>query len=236
MKAPFLPIALFIVILITGCERGYKVEEGQVLYIIWDTGSGKRELIIADADPITFQILRHSAYAKDASRGYYKGKPISPIDPDTFESINSFHARDKDQAYYADKAIPSSHGPTFRVIKGNWAKDAQAVYYQTKRVESAKPVTFEVIGGFLDSWARDGHSYFFREMAVPADYATFQILDGGWARDAGRIYYETRAVPEADPETFALVKSTYIARDKNGFYRFGEPFTPSQAWLRDMGL
>jgi hypothetical protein len=53
-----------------------------------------------------------------------------------------------------------------------------------------------------------------------ADPASFETLDGGYARDKARVYYSDKPIPQADRETFEFVGFAF-AKDKTHVYDFG---------------
>lgn len=58
-----------------------------------------------------------------------------------------------------------------------------------------------------------------------ADAATFEILDGSYARDAGTVYLDGAALPGVDAATFELLERPDYSRDRDRIYLRGEPLS-----------
>jgi hypothetical protein len=132
-------------------------------------------ILLADADPDTFQILA-PPYSKDANHAYAGAVAFEVLDASTFEVIrpgdsefpliNSSGelkqrefikprtsiwgwARDSQACYYANKRIPNADRDTFEVLNFCYAKDKDKVYYAGSRSVSV------VAGADLASFVAD---------------------------------------------------------------------------------
>ena len=227
---------IVVLCVLTGCS-GYKIEGGEVFWQMLDEGRGKTMTLVSGAEADTFVILRHERYGKDSTGCYYEGQHIPEADPDSFESIFDYYAKDAQRAFYGGAPISGADGNSFQVLEGNWSCDENNCFFMRSMVPGSDPESFKIYGGYLDSWAGDNNSYYFASKRVPvADFSTFSVLQGGFAKDSVNVYFKDEIVAGADTTSFQMVKDTHIGMDKNGYFRFGEPFEPPEVWLNDMGL
>ena len=68
-------IFLLVVIVLSGCGRGYVVDKkkNEVIYETWDEGRGKVVLILTNADAATFKLLKLQGppgFARDRGQVY----------------------------------------------------------------------------------------------------------------------------------------------------------------------
>ena len=66
-------------------------------------------------------------------------------------------------------------------------------------------------------WSKDAKRVFFENRGfIPRDMASFELLEGLWARDRIAIYYGNREIPQAHRDTFEVLvpeRSFGIDRD-----------------------
>ncbi|HUG89746.1 MAG TPA: DKNYY domain-containing protein, partial [Planctomycetaceae bacterium] len=230
------PILLAVVTFTSGCSTGYTTESGKVYWQGWNEAVGKYKTLVKDADAKTFRVMPHANYGKDSNNCFYQTERINGADPDTFTTITQYHAKDDKHAYLQSQLISGSDGPSFELLDSKWGRDANRCYCGTEPIAGSDPDTFTVIGGYLNSWAKDANSYYHEHKRVPTtDVASFEILDGGFAKDRKDVFFHDQIVAGADAGSFQMVKGTYIGKDKNGFYRFGQPFQPTPDWVRKHG-
>ena len=55
-----------------------------------------------------------------------------------------------------------------------------------------------------------------------ADFASFQVIEDGYAIDKNNVYFDGEIVPDADPKTFSYVKY-YYGKDKNDYFYKNTP-------------
>lgn len=71
---------------------------------------------------------------------------------------------------------------------------------------------------------RDGRVYYLNTFpgkafdVSGADADSFEVLDGGFARDRGAVYLDGRALPDADPASFELLDRAGYAKDARQVY------------------
>lgn len=94
-----------ITLLLTGCRRGYVVENDKVYYEYWNEGTGQNKQVVPEADANSFQEFSLDCkgsfeFGKDKDHLFINGKLIENIDPHTFSFIGNYIFRDKDSAYF----------------------------------------------------------------------------------------------------------------------------------------
>lgn len=205
-----------------------------------------REALIVGSEPSSFVVLS-SHYAKDARRVYFgdtyrKGQEyfaikharvdvIDGADAATFALIDDAFARDARRIYADGRPLAVADPATFAPIPGRpFAKDSKAGYFHGWHVPGSSGATFEALD---DHYARDARHVFFCDVFVPpntatpqlrsamladADVASFTLLEGGYARDAARLYFEDRVI-DRQPATFAMLADDYARTATQVFYR-----------------
>jgi DKNYY family len=157
--------------------------------------------VIDGADAATFRLI-DDHFARDARRIYADGRPLRIADPATFAPIPGRpFARDSRKGYYHGWEIPGSSGPSFDALDDHYGRDAQHVFFCDVVVppNTATPQLRSVL-------------------LQDADVATFTVLDGGYARDAARLYYQDRVI-DRQPATFAVMEDDYVRTATQVFYR-----------------
>lgn len=166
-------------------------------------------VVIADADPATFEVLTPTGwFSRDANRVYYVGVALEGADPASFKVVQSPFGRDDRGAYVGTIPIPvrdiatwaplergtadrpwhQRHDEKFPLPHGQlsgsgWSKDSVQVYWGASPVQGADAATFETCGRF---YAKDGrHVYHGGNVVAGADPATFAAHDGPFIGDTG---------------------------------------------------
>lgn len=213
---------LILLLFLSACDAGYAREGGRWVFITYNESAGKVITPIEGIDPATFEEI-NSEYARDANQVYFRTKPIAQADPKTFKHIAGLYYKDKDQVFYVDRPVPGADPQSFRRLKYTyWTRDDQNVYVTDNPVNPRDLSTFKQIS---ENWARDSQWFYPQNFGkyLPIeniDPASFEILQGGWAKDCCRVYYLNQVVEGADLATFHTINE-FRARDKNWAYLMG---------------
>ncbi len=123
-----------------------------------------------------------SNYKKDDNYVYFGTDIVVGADPKTFEIINEEFAKDKTHVYYEGDMLEDSNSPTF--VPGPIPKDKYSVYLLLICKDNQWDQCYQKVAG--------------------ADPATFEPVKYGFYKDKSHIFYNTKLVPEADVNTFAI--------------------------------
>lgn len=191
-----------ILLVLTSCKRGYKVEGDKVYYEYWHSGlgfeQGKR---LIDADAKTFKSLNFDCdcsfeFGKDKNHLFINGDPIKNIDPNTFTFIGNYIFRDKDSAYFfgfyndLNNCVIKGVNPNkIKLIKYPWA--------------------------MADNLLINGQDTLFLE-----DINDFTPIDNDWGKTKKYIINRDKIVFGADLETFKIL-SPFEGKDKYFNFEFG---------------
>ena len=209
------------VLVISGCDVGYKIDSGAPIYVTWDEGHGRREWPIKGADAATFQVLREDAFARDVSTAYYKWHAIPGANPKTFKPLTELYALDDKRVFFETHAIEGADPSTFTPLAVQWGRDKNDVYlqYSPKHVCDAR--TFELLDA---GWQRDFKCAYHRGARLPnADPSTFTVLSSFYAKDGKQVYSGSDVIAGADSATFSLQPPCMVCgKDKNHCYRYAD--------------
>jgi hypothetical protein len=212
-------------LLLAACGAGYQQESGQWVFVqMGAIGDDPTVHQIEGVDQATFEKI-NSEYGKDAFRVYHRYQPIAGADPATFKHVRGLFWKDKDSVFYVDQPLPGADPASFRVLKyGYWARDDHNVYVGDNPVNPKDLGSFKQINQY---WAKDASWYYAQDGGnyLPLetlDLATFEILEGGWAKDCCRVYYVNRIAEGADPATFELINQ-FRGKDSKMVYLMGWP-------------
>lgn len=151
-------------------------------------------------DMATFQVVNRD-YAVDKNHVYMDGVVLAEADPATFETMaNVFYYRDKSHVWYFKRMIEGADPSTFRSIENtNFNIDKSHVWYEERLIAGADPATFEVLG--KTNYCRDKSHIWFRDELLPdADHATFVADYESFAHDKkGTFTASHRDVDEPVP-------------------------------------
>lgn len=195
-------------------DSGYYIRRTKVYYY---PGFGLSEPFeIEDADVDSFEVIDEN-YARDVSRVYHDGIPVSDSDPATFEIVDHYFARDSRHVYLYGN-IFSDDPVNFENVDGNIYRDSQHIYWSTVPI-SDDPSNLVILDG-SDSYTyfKDSTTIFIQGNPIQdADPATFSIIEDAYSRDASHIFYFDQTISEADSESFEIIASPY-ARDAEHVY------------------
>lgn len=194
-------LLLIFLLTFTSCAE-YIVEEDGVYYKDWNEARGSAQRLLEAADPETFEVLEHDAYAKDKELVFYQGRRIEGAHAPSFESVADFYARDKYRGYYAGDSIEASRGKGFKIINSYYSTDGQDVFYKTKPLKVCSAKNFEFVfddenENDWERWTTDGCFYYISNFKVPSnDYKSIVLYkdSGGFAKDSRYVYFRSRKI------------------------------------------
>ncbi|HSI14731.1 MAG TPA: DKNYY domain-containing protein [Chthoniobacter sp.] len=209
---------LFLTALFTlGCEGEgvYRRTSHGWIWVTWNEGNGRQETSIPKAHSATFHPLdRAQYYAADSEHVYRCGEIIPGANPESFVHVKDAWWKDRHAVYWQQFRIDGADPATFMPLQHyGWAKDKHQGYQGDHPIPVHDPASFVSIN---EDWARDSKAYYvdnFTSEVKGADYATFQILKGRYAKDRNHIYYGNRPIKGADYETFRPVNA-FWAKDR----------------------
>lgn len=231
------PAFILITFFLQGCgTTGYIRHGNQWSYAAYQTYTFNR--VVTPMPAVDAASLRplsggDGGYAADIHHVYYCGEILKGADPASFVNIDSECWKDKSTVYCAAGIVKGADPRTFVVLKDGWFKDARRAYNETDPMQVRDPSSFESINF---DWARDSKAYYAdvtantdRGEVVGADYSTFHILKGSYARDRKNIYWGNRAIENADLGSFKVGGGLNLkAKDRFRYYEFGKPVTKKE--------
>lgn len=109
LRVALLSLSVLIVILLSGCDTGFKVVDGKAAYVTWDESNGRLVHYGESADAKTFQPIDHDRtarviYARDARHVFVVvGNPliVEAADPASFTILtrDGLYAKDNDRVF-----------------------------------------------------------------------------------------------------------------------------------------
>lgn len=190
-------------------NSGYHVRDGKVYYL--DSFPGKA-VEVGAADPDTFTAF-DSTYAKDKAHVYLNGVVLPDADAASFELLDRpGWAKDSDHIFQRDRII-SDDPAHFELLDGDLARDSHVVYWSDGSVLSEDPAHFAIVSN-ADHYlfTRDSTTVHVNGNPVTgADPATFEVLQGAYARDGNSAYYFDGPIAGADLSAFRPLEGPYAA-------------------------
>jgi hypothetical protein len=157
-----------------------------------------RVFVVGQADPATFRCLR-DGYARDRARMFFRGLAFPVKDIETFEILDNGFARDRVTGYYHQAAVPGSDGSSFTGLDLHYSKDRAKVFYSDLEPASGGPVR--------------------RSIQIPrAQPESFSLLSGGYAADAGQVYFQGKVITRTT-SAFTVLTFDYAKNSTEVFYR-----------------
>ena len=224
-------MSLFAVALLPACNSdaapsslfnagGYHVRGEKVYYLLSFPGDAFE---IDGADPSSFEAFDQT-YARDKSTVYVDGRPLADADAATFEVLDRpGFAKDTHRVYQRDRRL-SDDPAHFELLDGGLSKDSTAVYWSDGGVLSDDPAHFAIVS-HVDHYLFTKDSRTVHVNGNPlngADPATFDVLQGAYARDDGQVFYFADEIAGADIATFRAIEGPY-AGDASRVYWMGKP-------------
>jgi hypothetical protein len=184
---------------------------------------------------------KNGLYYRNLNYGKYKDyKKLDFVDKDSFEiiDIQGYDGKDKNNFYYQgeieEKPLEEIDTSTFSQIPPigdkdyyyyKYFKDKNNVYFTNgsglKLIPNADSETFEIIKQEKNdsTFAKDANQvYKYGEPIPNADPNTIAILNNFYAKDKNRVFYRNSMISDADPNTIQVL-STSCAKDKNNVYQ-----------------
>jgi len=231
------PVLLLSAFLLQGCgTTGYLRHGNQWSYAAYQTDTFNRVVTpMPSVDAASLHPLNggDGGYAADIHHVYHCGEILAGADPASFVNISDICWKDKSKVDWIGRFVTGADPRTFILLKDNsWARDARhAWYYQS--VVPIKVRDIASFGSINDDWARDSKAYYAGSTAntttgevIGADYSTFRILKGSYARDRKNIYWGARAIKGADLATFKVGGGLHLqAKDRFRYYEYGKSVT-----------
>ena len=104
---------------------------------------------------------------------------------------------------------------------GKYGSDDKHVYFENTLITNGDPQTFRVLD-WRNELSRDAQRVYWKSIELSDDPEHFEILDGGYSRDAHHVYYASHIVEGADPDSFVVTAAaTSAAKDKDHQYEMG---------------
>ena len=144
-------MAIFLILLVQGCDGRYKRIDGTIAWVHWNTGSGKVVDVLEVSDPLKVIILSDE-YAKDDEKVFWKHLVIKGADPSSFVLLHAeySYSADKQSVYFQNRKIPGTQPGEFKPLDYNYGVSMKNVFYRTHTINGADPATF-VISEFESS-------------------------------------------------------------------------------------
>ena len=231
MRRLIAAVSLVAVALLPACSKdaapsslfnasGYHVGGEKVYYLRSFPGDAFE---IDGADPASFQVFDQT-YARDNATVFVDGRPLPGADAATFELLGRpDFASDAHHVYLRDRRL-SDDPAHFELLDGGLSKDDTSVYWSDGDVLTDDPAHFAIISN-ADHYlfTKDSRTVHVNGNPVKgADPATFEVLQGAYARDDQRVYYFTDHIADADMASFRVIESPYAA-DGQRVYWMGKP-------------
>ena len=207
-------------VLLTGCGRGYKMENGRWAWVSWDEAAGRRTVFLEGVDNASFHRLSRPDYAADKSSVFHKNLKVPGADPASFRSLEGAYWRDAKKVYLDGSEIVGADPETFKLLsKPGWSCDKKDVYTGMTALHVRDVSSFTLLQGV---WAKDDKAYYangalLAYKTVPCDYSTFVILNGSYAKDKDRGYWQGMPIEHSDGPSFQALNE-FLARDKDHEY------------------
>ena len=161
------------------------------------------------------------------------GRPLTlcrEVDSESFVDLSEEYTKDKNMVYYKWISLrrfwvvemPDADPSSFELLDRNLARDRNYVWTMDTPVSGADPDTAEVLHPNF-VW-KDQHQVYYQGRAITnADPKSFQHLGSSYYKDANAVYWCSTALEDGDPTTFEILPDSVFGKDKNQVYRSGEP-------------
>jgi len=138
---------------LSGCEQGYDVDDGKVIWKDWDA-SQQYEQVVEEADAATFEILGSKEpffrYGRDNSHVFLEGRKIEFAKPKNFNlerykyrGSRNIYATDDESVFFGSQRIDTADVKTFSVLREYWAQDNTQIFSLADIVPVCDRSTFE---------------------------------------------------------------------------------------------
>lgn len=227
----YFTVAISLVCMIlTSCRRAprYKNDGKQVTWQGTDIWAGHWSRVV-DADPASFEDLGNG-YARDDQKAFLEGKIIKGADGKTFKCLEKPYAVDANHVFLLGTMMTGADPKSFKIHGQYLTEDKNDYFWRGNPIHVSDKKTFVIIGDKDydgTQWAKDkNNAYYMGKQPVPlTDYDSFHViketdsygLQGHYAADKYRVYYEDHIVEGADPETFTEIID-WVGQDKHRVY------------------
>lgn len=138
----------------------------------------------------------------------YRGAPLGFADPETFVVLGQGYAKDYDHVYLDGQILRHVDPVTFRLKRPRYGYGEYE--YPPERYELRK-----------SGYYKTSHDVLFNGKKIEgASASSFEVLRGGYARDAFSIYFQGRKI-DASSSSFRYLGDGYAA-DAFDVYYFGQ--------------
>lgn len=195
-------IPVMLVLMISSCRKGYKIEDDQVYYEYWNEGSGQHTDPLTDADVNSFEILEFDdessfAFGRDKQHLFIDGRLMRRIHAASFQFIGDYFYADKDSVYFLgfyndinDCSVKGIRRDQFQLISYPWARAGKTLIHGN-------------------------------DTLTLTDIETFEPLDEDWGKTRSCVINNATLLPGADPASFEIINS-FTGKDKHHTYEFGK--------------
>ncbi|MDA8018918.1 MAG: DKNYY domain-containing protein [Thermoanaerobaculia bacterium] len=141
---------------------------------------------------------------------YHHGHALEGADPKTFVSCGECFCKDDSHVWAYGELVEGAHGASFEALTEDVGRDRHRAYVEGKAQEADGP-SLEHIGG---SYFADSNRPYCRvwddlDFVEGADRATFEHLEGKYARDRTVVFLDGFVVEGAEPASFRVLNEDY---------------------------
>jgi hypothetical protein len=142
------------------------------------------------------------------------------VDAASFLALSEEYSKDKNRVFYKWISpgrfwvveLPDANPATFAVLDVNLAKDDKHVWKWDAVIEEADAATAEVVNPHW-TWKDRNRVYYQSRVMEGADPQTFRHLGQAFYADAENVFWGTNLLPDADVNTFETFGDVPYARD-----------------------
>lgn len=177
-------------------------------------------------DPETIIVLSHDI-AKDNKNVIWNGMIMDNIDAASFAIVNTYFTKDKDNVYRqrSFRLVEGADAKSIHSINDKYSKDKNQVYFEYEIIPGANSKTFRIAdydSPYMVSMDKNT-VYIGRSPLHGSHPKTFRLLKEGYMKDKRQVYYNYRALKNADPDSFTFIpERNGYTRDKNHLYYGGQ--------------
>lgn len=209
-------LGLVLILLLSGCSTRYLVKDDAVDFVYRiNFGLEKRIIRVNGADVDTFQALS-GWFAKDKNQVYWQGRRLRYADPLSISVLNNYFAIDHSRVFGHGTTLLGANPDSFELLQGGWSRDGENYFYGTRTVPVCDYESFRIIDEFTPFRAIDEKCYYWQRQIVQIEnFATLEILPGGYAVDESAVYFAERKIPEADVQSFEVKGDRFLSIAKD---------------------
>lgn len=156
---------------------------------------------------------------------------VSKADIATFQPLGDWWGRDCKHVFCAGRAIRDADVSSFRVLNRLYAKDAHRAYTIKGPIEAADAKTFQAMGPTIhpfnthNGFAKDSRNVYHSvvggvaSLVKGADPESFRACGNGYGCDNRTVYFERKALPNADPTNWIHIAGVHSRSGDYAFFR-----------------